>query len=376
MLAQKELKILQIGNYPPPVCGWSIQTKLLVEEFRRRGIVCDVLNLSENRRKKSNDYVDVQNIFDYVYKLLRFALRGYRFQVHVNGQSKPGYVLALLAAVAGQMVRRPIVLSWRGGLQQRYFPRRERGWVRFAFQALFFLSGKISCNNVAVKQAIESYGTDSDRVIAIPAFSLQHLDFRAAPLAPEAETFLEQHNPVFFCYVSFRPEYRLPVLWEAMLRIRREYPRAGFMWLGFPAKELPAAVDWVEHWPEAERQGVLVLGNLGHDEFLTLLSRSSAFIRTPACDGVSASVLESLSLGIPVIASENGNRPENVTTYAEREASDLYAKLLHVMERYAEIKARTRLAFADDTIVRTVDWVLGDAGLKTGQSRRDVIHAG
>src|SRR5215472_8171515 len=26
-------KILQIGNYPPPYCGWAIQTKLLVEEI-------------------------------------------------------------------------------------------------------------------------------------------------------------------------------------------------------------------------------------------------------------------------------------------------------------------------------------------------------
>jgi glycosyltransferase involved in cell wall biosynthesis len=373
---EKESKILQIGNYPPPVCGWSIQTKLLVEEFRRRGITCEVLNLSENRRKKSSDYVDVQNIFDYIYKILRFALRGYRFQVHVNGQSRPGYVLALLAALVGQMVRRPIVLSWRGGLHQRYFPWPENSWVRFAFQALFFLSGRISCNNIQVKEAIEGYGIGSERVVAIPAFSPRHLDFRVTPLALAVETFLEQHNPVFFCYVAFRPEYRLPVLWEAMLRFRKQYPRAGFIWLGFPAKELPAASDWVNHWPEAERQGVMVLGNLGHDEFLTLLSRSSAFVRTPACDGVSASVLESLSLGIPVIASENGSRPENVTTYAEREASDLHAKLLDVVERYAEVKAKTRLAFSDDTIVRTVNWVLGESSPQAGQSRRDVIHAG
>ena len=28
-------RILQIGNYPPSVCGWAMQTKLLVEESRR-----------------------------------------------------------------------------------------------------------------------------------------------------------------------------------------------------------------------------------------------------------------------------------------------------------------------------------------------------
>lgn len=370
------MKILQIGNYPPPVCGWSIQTKLLVQEIRRRGIVCEVLNLSENRRKKSSDYVDVQNIFDYVYKLLRFASRGYRFQMHVNGQSKPGYVLALLAAIVGRIAGLPIALSWRGGLQQKYFPRTEGGWVRFAYQTLFRLAGRISCNNMPVKRAIEEYGIDAGRVVAIPAFSPQHMDFQPSALPPGVEGFLAEHSPVFFCYVSFRPEYQLPVLWEAMLRFRKQFPHAGFIWLGFPAKELPSAVDWVHHWPAAEREGLLVLGNLDHDEFLTLLCRSSACIRTPACDGVSASVLESLSLGIPVIASENGQRPANVTTYSEHSAADLCEKLLSVMERYPEVRAQTRLAFSDDTIVQTADWALEDADVKTRSSRPSMIHAG
>ena len=174
----KKLNILQIGNYPPPVCGWSIQTKLLVEEIRSRGATCEVLNLSENRKKKSSDYVDVQNIFDYVYKITLFALRGYRFQMHVNGQSIPGYIFALLAALAGRITGRPIILSWRGGLQQRYFPRAENSWARLAFQLLFRLAGRISCNNMPVKQAIEGYGIARDRVIAIPAFSLRHLEFQ------------------------------------------------------------------------------------------------------------------------------------------------------------------------------------------------------
>src|SRR6266699_1705908 len=87
-ISPMEEKILQIGNYPPPFCGWSVQTKLLVEEIRRRGHVCDVLNLSENHAKKSREYTDVQNGFDYLCKIVRFAFRRYRFQVHVNGQSK------------------------------------------------------------------------------------------------------------------------------------------------------------------------------------------------------------------------------------------------------------------------------------------------
>src|SRR6266702_8936334 len=144
-----------------------MQTKGLVEEIRRRGNVCQVLNLNENRKKPSSEYIDVQNGFDYLRKLICFALSGYRFQVHVNGQSRPGYMLALIAAIVGRHAGQPVALSWRGGLQQKYFPRPENRLSRWPFQLLFHLSGRISCNNIQVKQAIERYGLDPDRVVAI-----------------------------------------------------------------------------------------------------------------------------------------------------------------------------------------------------------------
>jgi hypothetical protein len=180
-------RILQIGNYPPPFCGWSVQTKLLVEEIRRRGHVCDVLNLSENHAKKSREYTDVQNGVDYLCKLIRFAFRRYRFQVHVNGQSTTGYILAVMAAVIGRLAGTPVALSWRGGLHQRYFPCSKARSVRWAYRLLFRLSGKISCNNLQVKEAIEQYGISSERVVAIPAFSMHHVQFQQVLLARDTE---------------------------------------------------------------------------------------------------------------------------------------------------------------------------------------------
>ena len=368
-----QARILQIGNYPPPVCGWAIYTKELVEEIRRRGNVCQVLNLNENRKKRSDEYIDVQNGFDYLCKLIRFALSGYRFQVHVNGQSGPGYMLALIAAIVGRLTGQPVALTWHGGLQQKYFPRLKC-WVYWAFQLLFRLAGQISCNTEAVKNAIEQYGIAAELVTAIPAFSKQNLAFQRTPLAAEIEAFLESHHPVFFCYVSFRPEYRLPALREAMLQFRRRYPEAGFIWLGFPSKELPAADEFVAGWPAPERQSLLLLGNVTHDEFLTLLTRCSAYIRTPACDGVAASVLESLALGIPVIASENGHRPANVTTYREGDAADLCAKLISLTEGYDQFRKSAQLQAAEDNIARTVDWLLGTLVHEVEGLRNDWVH--
>jgi glycosyltransferase involved in cell wall biosynthesis len=373
MLEQcRRLKVLQIGNYPPPFCGWAVQTKLLVEEIRMRGHICVVLNINENRKKKSSEYVGVQNAFDYVQKLIRFALKGYRFQVHVNGQSKPGYMLALVASLIGRVAGMPVALSWRGGLQQRFFPRMDAWFPRWAFRLLFRLAERISCNSSAVKEAIVLHGVDPSKVATIPGFSSRHLIFTEKPLSGCIEGFLSCHRPVFFCYVSFRREYDLPTLREAMRQFRERYPHAGFVWLGFPAKELPLASTYADGWPAHERDCLLLLGNLPHDEFLTLLRRSSAYVRTPVCDGVCASILESLALGIPVVASENGHRPAGVITYREGDAGDLCAKLVAITTCPAVLECE--LEEAEDNIAKTADWLLADVGRQHQETERDLVH--
>jgi glycosyltransferase involved in cell wall biosynthesis len=355
------MKILQIGNYPPPACGWAVQTQLLTEEIRRRGHVCEVLNINESRKIKSPEYIDVQSGPDYVYTLFRFALRGYRFQVNVNGQSKPGYVLAALALIVGRLFGRPATLSWRGGLQQKYFPCEDRKSVRWLYRELFRLAGSISCDSKPIEEAIQRYGIAPDRIVAIPPFSKQNLSFYRTPLTPETEQFLGGHRPVFFCYVSYRPEYQLPMLREAMHRFRQNYPQAGFVWLGFPSKEMPAVRQYASEWSAEEREGLLLLGNLSHDAFLTLLTRCAAYVRTPMCDGVAASVLESLALGVPVIASENGIRPHGVVTYRGDDQADLLAKLAMVVHHYDALKAQTFFDEAEDNIDLTANWLLSEA---------------
>ncbi len=350
-------KILQISNYPPPQCGWAMHTKLLVEELRHRGAVCEVLNINESRKIKSAEYVDVQNGADYLWKLLKYALRGYRFHTHVNAESKKGYLLALSAHLVGRLVGRPAVMTFHGGLPQTFFPRNERS-LRRAYRLLFATSGTIICNNEQMKRAIQDYGTNGKPIAPIPGFSPQYVQFEKRTLAPEIETFLAAYKKVFFCFVCNRPEYALDSLLNAMQKFSARHGDAGFVWLGFPEKEVPAAKVYLEARPGGTPRNLLLIGNLDHDRFLTLLSRCYAYVRPPACDGVSASVLESLAIGTPVIAAENGRRPEGTVTFRFDDAEDLCAKLEYVVENYAKVKESTRALKVDDNVGRAAEWVL------------------
>jgi len=351
-------KILHIGNYPPPLCGWAIHLKLVVDEMRRRGYTCEILKINENREIPSPDYVDVQGGFDYLRKLWRYAFRGYRLSMHVNGQSKAGYLLALAAMIVGRLVFRPSYLTFHGGFSQMYFPKRDSFKLRNAFWLLFTLAGKITCNSEEIKQEIVRYGIPAEKISPISAFSSQYLDFEPHTLDAPVEQFFRSHEPVICSYVSFRPEYELVTMREAMTRLRRDHPKAGFVWLGFPGKEMPKAQDFVGIWPAEERDSLMLLGNVDHDTFLTLMTRSAIFWRTPACDGVSASVLESLTLGVPVVASDNGRRPAGVVTYRETDAADMAAKLAYVVGNRDEIKATLQQNKSEDKVGEKVDWLV------------------
>jgi glycosyltransferase involved in cell wall biosynthesis len=362
--AKNRVKVLQIGNYPPPMCGWAIQTKLVTEEIRKRGHICEVLKVNENRQVKDPAYVDVQNGADYLHKVVHYALRGFRINVHVNGQSKKGYLLALSALLIARFVFHPGLLTFHGGLSQQYFPRHDSRRLRWAFQFLFHVAGRIVCNSDVIKEAISAYGIPTAKITAIASFSVRYLDFEPKQLPAEVERFLTEHTPVFFCYVSFRPEYRLDMLRKAMAEFCAQFPKTGFVWLGFPEKEMPAVQEYVDSWTNAEKQSLLLLGNLDHDRFLSLLSRCWAYIRTPACDGVSASVRESLALGTPVIASENGTRPAGVLTYQEMDAQDLCARMLYLTQNRHAIQASLGEADADqangddDNISSMAKWII------------------
>jgi glycosyltransferase involved in cell wall biosynthesis len=353
------------------MCGWAIQTKLVTEELRRRGHVCEVLKINEGRQIKSVEYIDVQDGADYLRKICSYSLRGYRLNVHVNGMSRKGYWLAFAAALTGRLFFRPALLTFHGGLSQDYFPRHDNSRVHWAFYVLFLTAGAIACDSRPIEEAIEGYGIASSKVETIATFSPQYLKYAQVQLPDEAETFLRKKRLLVFSYLAFRPEYRLDVLREGMKLYRKAQPYAGFIWLGFPEKELLGVKEYVSNWPAEEREGLLLLGSLTHDQFLTLLSRCFIYLRTPACDGVAASVLESIALGVPVVASENRRRPDGVVTYNDMDAVDMSQKLIYVTQHYNQVKASLRLDAGADNVGRMADWLAGEsvAGAKIVPAR-------
>jgi glycosyltransferase involved in cell wall biosynthesis len=324
---QANVRIVQIGNFPPPLCGWSMHSLLVHETLCERGVTSLVMDIGPGRRQKGRDCIDVQNGPDYAIKLLWLRLRGFTFHVHVNGDSWKGYLIALLAVLLGRLTGRPAVLTMHAGPVQKYFPRSS-GILYWAFRLLFTASGEIICNHEPVRTEIVKYGVNKGRVHPIPAFSRRYTAGEQVAVPAEIDAFAARHEIRIFSYLLFRPEFTIDALWESFAAIRQVFPGAGLLVVG-PHQDIEATMASLRQAGIAEH--VFMAGNLNHNEFVAVLRRSDVYVRTHLRDGVCSSVLEALDLGVPVVAAADGLRPPSVVTYAPGDSADLTEKLLHVL---------------------------------------------
>jgi glycosyltransferase involved in cell wall biosynthesis len=346
-------RILEIGNWPPPVCSWSMSLVGLRKELEARGWDCQVMNLNENRRVRSPEYIDVQNGWDYFSKVFRLVWRGYAVHIRVNGETKKGYILALTALMLARLAGRPALLTYGGGHQQSYFPAPKGSLRYMAFWLLFRVPQRIYCNSEKVKQVLLTTGIPAERVEPIPHFSSYYVQFTPTPLPAQVEDFYRRHDGVFFSYVCFRKEFALDFLAEAMRRFHDAFPGIGFLLVGPWDREMDDMKTFLKE--QKLEDAVCVLGSVPHETFLNLLSRSLAYIRTPVTDGICSSVLESLKLKVPVLCADNGARPAGTKLWREGDLDGLLALMSEAVKNHPAFVAEIPEITVEDNAKKLAD---------------------
>ena len=347
-------RLLEIGPYPPPESGWAVRIKYVVEQLRKDGVLCSVLNLGENRKVQSPNYICVNSGWDYIGKLLFFASKGYNFHMHANGDSPKGFILSLIALSIGKVFKRKTVLTFHAGPDQKYFPRKNSLLLTPVFCLLFFLSDKIICNSDNVKKNIIVYGVSNQKIKPIPAFSLQYLDGIEGELPADLEKFLADREPIITSYILFRPEFYHESVLKCIQVLVNQYPKTGVVVTG----GMPEESDGGEGVRSMVKDlgiesNVYFAGNLKHEEFLSLLKRSKLYLRSHARDGVCSSVLEAMALKIPVVANSDGIRPKGVIEYEINNAVDMANKTSLVLEKPPEVSKFVPIR--KDTVKMEVD---------------------
>jgi glycogen synthase len=273
----------------------------LCRELRASGVTAVVLDL-DPRSAPRPECLSIRGGGDLVRQLVRHARDGFTIHMHANGHNRKSWLIALVCGLVGRWGRRSVV-TLHSGLLPTYLAQASR-FERSLARAACGLFSFTVCVNREIEQALRAVGVPRGRLRVLPAFLPPSV--KGGPLSPALASFAEEHSPLLSTTLFFRTEYGFDLLVEALVRLRSQYPLLGCVVMG--SGDRASAEDLLGR--RGLRGAVVLAGDLDHDECVKVMARSDVFVRPTRADGDSISVREAALLGVAVVASRVGTRPD------------------------------------------------------------------
>lgn len=292
-------KVLLVGPTPPPSGGVAVHLSSLRSALRDSGARCEIFDPARPQERGAPG-----RAIDTWRTLGRHARDGWIVHVHTNGHNRRSWLLALLAGIAAGP-NRATILTLHSGLLPDYL---EEGSLRpLLARVVCAAYRRVVVVNPALRDSLLQAGVAPERLIVTPACT--SMPGEPAPIATGIEEWLAGRRPVLASVLAFRPEYRFGWQLSGLRALLSRHPDACLVVIGSgePGHE---AHRLVQHHDLGNH--VLLLGEVDHPECLAILSRCDVFLRTTTHDGDALSVREAVALGLKVVASDVGTRPDGV----------------------------------------------------------------
>ena len=320
------MKVLLIGDYPPPYGGIAVQIQHLARILPETGVESRVLDIGRGRGTPNPDCDSPRGKIDLALKLFRYARSNYLLHLFTNGENWKSWGMALAVTGAARLARARALLTITSGGAPAYLTEAPL-WVRTLARLVVSLAASVVCRTDAIAQALRLWRANG--LVVLPAFSISRV--RPAEHPPEAVVrFSEAHSPLLVSVVILRGEYDLPTLLRAFRDLRSDFPGAGLVVVGGGEDEV-AVREVIRSWRLED--SVLMTGWVRHEECLAIIRQADLFVRTTLYDGDASSVREALALGVPVVASRTDFRPEGVVLVPPGDPGALRSALGQVLTR-------------------------------------------
>jgi glycosyltransferase involved in cell wall biosynthesis len=352
------LRIIQVGIYPPPYGGVSNHLKRLLEYLQIQGKDCLLIDLSEPAK-------DQKGVVNYSWrKTLLFLLRSPRSIVHFHNFSlKNTFFFFLLS------FRHITVLSFHNERFLEGLSAHGRLWRTIA---VFFLNRVhyIVVDSHLCKKLAEKIIRDETKIVVIPEFipppSVPPLEDEHILRMRREHRYLLASNAFQLSFYKGQDLYGLDILVDLLNRL----VYAGNLDVGMVFL-LPNIGDlkYFEHINHQVKKlnlserFLIVTQPLA--EAASLWQTSDAVIRATNTDGNSLTVLEALSLKVPVIASDCVERPAGVVLFETRNVEDLQEKVTQVLLNLEQYRQRLEDIIEDNnaaTFLKLYENIAGTAG--------------
>ena len=303
------MRVLQLGPFPPPHGGVQTNLAAIHHELRRRGHTAFVANITSTRRPSDEGVYYPANTLELLELLIRLDYE--IIHLHFGGQLS--FRLVLLYLVCTLLPGKRTVLTFHSGGYASSAAGRTAGWWTlrgFVFRRFDLIIGV----NREIEALFEKFGVSRSRLRIVAPYSTDpRVDQQGGTAFPPViEDFLTSHTPVLATVGGLAPQYDVPIQLRLLSWLRETQGAAGLLIIGDGSirDEIKSAICQAglsEH--------AMLCGDTPHEVTLEVIRRADVVLRTSKYDGDSIAVRESIALGTPVVASDNGMRPPGVRVF-------------------------------------------------------------
>lgn len=312
------MRVVQVGPYPPPYGGVARNLVAIRTFLRQRQIPCAVVNITGNRTAEGEAVYHPAGPVALVRLLV--GLRPDIIHLHFGGMLTPRLLgLYLLCSfLPGRTV-----LTFHSGGYPTTPEGRAAGPNSPAGRVLRRLDRLIAVNS-GIAGFFRQLGVAPEKVRVVAPHAAA-TDEMSESLPPAIDGFFAAHHPVLISVGGLEPEYDVAAQIAVLGQVRRVWPRAGLCAIGSGSldaelRRQAAASGYGEH--------ICLGGDVPHPVTLRAITRADLMLRTTRYDGDAISVREALHVGTPVIATDNGMRPDGVSVVPVGDGAALGAAIL------------------------------------------------
>lgn len=325
------MRVLQLGPYPPPHGG--VQSNLVAIRIflRRQNIPCAVINITRHRQRDADDVYYPASAGQLLLLLRRLDYDVLHLHLGGNLSSR---LLCLGLACTLRSRAKSVLTFHSGGYPSSpqglaTGPNSFAGFVLRRFDALIGV-------NPEIVSFFHRLGVPTANTHLIYPHAFPAEESPADTLPPPLQSFFSEHNPVLLSVGLLEPEYDLPLQIAAIGHVRKRFPNAGLIMIGSGSLEAELRQRIAAH-PDSPH--ILLPGDVPHAATMKAIAMARLMLRTTLFDGDAVSVRESIHLGTPVIATDNGMRPDGVHLIPKSNLTSL----LGAIDQELTAPARTRL---------------------------------
>jgi glycosyltransferase involved in cell wall biosynthesis len=324
------MHILQLGPYPPPEGGIHRNMLAIREDLLNAGHRCSIIATAKSSKITPESDVYHPRTPAELIKLL-VKLKYDVLHLHVGGDLTPRVMSLVLAC--GIIGRRKNVLTIHsGGFAVSDEAKNAKSATSKGF--IFRKFERIICVNSLLADVFKRYGVKENKVRLIYPFIHKSPEI-GVEIPNDLKDFAEKHSPFLLTVGLLEDTYDLPMQIDAMEKVLQKFPNAGLMIIGSGAlenqlKETIAAKSYANR--------IFLANDVNHKITLHLINRSDILLRTTKFDGDAISIREALHLETPVIATDNGMRPNGVYLIPKQNEEKLVEAIYEIGEREKPIK--------------------------------------